>query len=87
MLVISALVGVFDGLGLTMFIPMFESVAKGVSNAQLGKLSFLSNFFQILGLEVNLYTALLIMLFFHLKRDFEIHARIPNSEIPGIFYT
>ncbi|MCB0409456.1 MAG: ABC transporter ATP-binding protein/permease [Flavobacteriales bacterium] len=68
MLVISALVGVFDGLGLTMFIPMFESVAKGVSNAQLGKLSFLSNFFQILGLEINLYTALLIMLFFFILK-------------------
>ncbi len=70
-LVFSILVGVLDGFGLAMFLPLLEAVDGDVSaNAgdKLGNLSFLVDFLETLGLSLNLNTVLLTMfVFFSLK--------------------
>lgn len=64
-LVLSILVGLMDGFGLAMFIPMLEMIGDGGASAEgLGNLSFLIKGLAIIGLELNLVTVLLTMLFF-----------------------
>lgn len=64
MLGISFLVGALDGLGLTMFIPLLESVSGDTSGNSLGNLSVIKNFFSVVDLELNLTVVLFTMLFF-----------------------
>jgi subfamily B ATP-binding cassette protein MsbA len=62
---LSILVGLMDGFGLAMFIPMLEMVGDGTASAEgLGNLAFLVKGLTVLGLELNLVTVLLTMLFF-----------------------
>ena len=62
-IVLNFLIGLFDGLGLAMFIPLI-SIATGSEegNQSLGKLKFLVDFLQNAGIELNLTTALLMMI-------------------------
>ena len=66
-LVVSLSVGLLDGFGLAMFLPLLQ-MADGqqteVDSEQLGNLSFLVEGMQSIGLELNLNTVLLIILFF-----------------------
>ncbi|PRY13299.1 ATP-binding cassette, subfamily B, MsbA [Pontibacter ummariensis] len=68
---LSILVGVLDGFGLAMFLPllqMIDSRAGEVDTEQMGNLSFLVEGLKTYGVELNLQTVLLIMLsFFTLK--------------------
>ncbi len=64
MLGISFLVGALDGLGLTMFIPLLESVSGSNSENSLGNLSVIKVLFNGIGLELNLTVVLFAMLFF-----------------------
>lgn len=67
---LSILVGVLDGFGLAMFLPLLEMVAGDgeVSGEQMGNLAFLVNGLQAMGLSLNLTVVLLVMLaFFSLK--------------------
>jgi len=67
---LSILVGVLDGFGLAMFLPLLEMVAGDteVTGDKMGNLAFLVNGLQALGLSLNLTVVLLIMLtFFTLK--------------------
>ncbi|MBS9525593.1 ABC transporter ATP-binding protein [Litoribacter alkaliphilus] len=62
---LSILVGLLDGFGLAMFIPMLEMVGDGGASAEgLGNLAFLINGLTYLGLELNLITILTTLVFF-----------------------
>lgn len=71
LLVVSILVGLLDGLGLAMFLPLLELVADSnaqASSAAMGNLAFILDGLQALGLQLTLTVVLLTMLaFFMLK--------------------
>ncbi|MCR9134122.1 MAG: ABC transporter ATP-binding protein/permease [bacterium] len=71
LLVVSILVGLMDGLGLAMFLPLLELVADQdtqATNEQMGNLAFILQGLQSLGLQLTLTVVLLTMLtFFILK--------------------
>jgi ABC-type multidrug transport system fused ATPase/permease subunit len=71
LLVVNILVGLLDGLGLAMFLPLLELVADQdgqASSAAMGKLAFVLHGLQALGLPLTLAAVLLAMLaFFTLK--------------------
>ncbi|WP_224999071.1 ABC transporter ATP-binding protein [Cesiribacter sp. SM1] len=65
-------VGVLDGFGLAMFLPLLQMVDSrsggDVDSEQMGNLSFLIDGLESIGLSLNLQTVLLVMLlFFSLK--------------------
>jgi ABC-type multidrug transport system fused ATPase/permease subunit len=66
-LLLSLFVGVLDGFGLSMFLPLLQ-MADGsnqeVDTEQMGSLSFLVEGISALGIPFNLYSILLIILFF-----------------------
>jgi subfamily B ATP-binding cassette protein MsbA len=67
---LSLLVGVLDGFGLTMFLPLLQMVndAESVNPDNLGKLAFLIRGIEALGVNFNLVSVLLVMIvFFVLK--------------------
>lgn len=71
LLVVSILVGLLDGLGLAMFLPLLELVDDSnaqASSAAMGNLAFILDGLQALGLQLTLTVVLLTMLaFFILK--------------------
>lgn len=66
----SILIGILDGLGLTMFLPLLQVVNESskVDPDSLGKLSFLINFIEKTGLSLNLISVLFFMAFFFLAK-------------------
>lgn len=67
LLVVSILVGLLDGLGLAMFLPLLELVADSnaqASSAAMGNLAFILDGLQALGLQLTLTVVLLTMLGF-----------------------
>jgi len=74
LILLSLIVGILDGFGLALFLPLLEMVSNqsGVSSGeQLGELSFLINFINILGFKMTLETILISMFsFFVLKGCF-----------------
>lgn len=65
---LSICVGVLDGLGLAMFLPLLQLTQESSNPESLGNLSFLVTGIESLGLGINLFTILMIMsLFFILK--------------------
>jgi len=71
LLVVSILVGLLDGLGLAMFLPLLKFVADSgtqTTNESMGNLAFLLDGIRALGLQLTLTVVLLTMLvFFTLK--------------------
>ncbi|WP_240612510.1 ABC transporter ATP-binding protein [Brumimicrobium salinarum] len=70
MLFLSILIGILDGLGLSMFLPLLQMAdgSSEVSSEGMGSLSFIIDGIQQLGFELNLITALIFMFtFFSLK--------------------
>ncbi len=67
---LNVVIGVLDGLGLTMFLPLLQLVNEGaeVDPESLGKLSFLIEFIEKTGIELNLFSVLLFMMFFFLTK-------------------
>lgn len=66
----SIFIGVLDGLGLSMFLPLLQMVndASSLESESLGKLSFLLDFIEFTGLALTLVTVLTFMsIFFFLK--------------------
>ena len=64
---ISILVGLLDGLGLAMFLPLLEMVSDPngtVSDEKMGNLAFVTQGIQGMGLPLNLTVVLMTMLFF-----------------------
>lgn len=78
MLALTMAVGVLDGFGLAMFLPLLEFVAtpeEGSVSRSLGNLAFITEGFERLGLTLTLTTVLLIILgFFSLKGVFKFLA-------------
>lgn len=66
MIGLGVLVGVLDGFGLAMFMPLLEMVndTKQANGSSLGNLSFLIEGMKSIGLSLNLTTVLIIMVFF-----------------------
>lgn len=67
MLFFSILVALMDGFGMTMFLPLFEMISSDGASAEgssLGKMEFLVNFVEGIGLTLNLEVILCVMLFF-----------------------
>lgn len=70
----SLLIGILDGLGLTMFLPLLQMVSDSsqVESESLGKLSFLVEFLTNLGIPLTLITILAFMaVFFFAKGIFQ----------------
>lgn len=71
LLIVSILVGILDGMGLAMFLPLLELLADQeaqASGSAMGNLTFLVDGLQALGLKLTLTVVLLTMLvFFCLK--------------------
>lgn len=70
MLFLSILIGVLDGLGLTMFLPLLQMAdgSSTVSSEEMGSMAFLVDGISNMGIELNIKTALLFMFgFFTLK--------------------
>ncbi|MCF1750130.1 ABC transporter ATP-binding protein [Mariniradius sediminis] len=66
-LLLSFSVGLMDGLGLAMFIPLLQMVGGEGSNVEsekLGNFEYFLNLLNYIGLELNLVTVLIIILFF-----------------------
>lgn len=63
---LSVVVGLLDGLGLTMFLPLLQLVSQSssVNPESLGRLRFLVDFFNILNVPLNVVSILCLMLFF-----------------------
>lgn len=68
---LSVLLGLFDGIGLALFIPLLQMVGGDASNSKtesLGGMSFILHGYSSLGIPVNLLTVLLlIIIIFALK--------------------
>lgn len=79
---LSILVGVLDGFGLAMFLPLLQMVAAdgSVSAEDMGSLSFLVDGIEALGLSLTLTVVLLTMLiFFSLKGLFIFFEKYKNA--------
>jgi ABC-type multidrug transport system fused ATPase/permease subunit len=85
--ILNILVGLMDGLGLSMFIPLLEFVSSSETGADKStELVFLSDFIVSMGLPFTLTTVLLIMLsFFILKGTFRFFAEYCNSVFQQFF--
>jgi len=69
-LILSVLVGVLDGFGLAMFLPLLQMVNEG-GNAKtqgLGKLDFLVNGIESMGFSITLLSILILMFVFFLLK-------------------
>lgn len=68
---LSFLIGVLDGFGLAMFIPLLKMSGSSQQNSgsdELGNLSFIPQFLENIGITLNITSALLVILvFFSLK--------------------
>ena len=71
-LFLSILIGVMDGLGLTMFLPLLKMVndSSSVDPEGLGKMGFLVEILNGFGLTLDLLTILAIMIFFFIGKGF-----------------
>lgn len=66
MIFLGIVVGIMDGFGLAMFMPLLEMVntAKGANGSSLGNLNFLIKGIEYFGLKINLVTVLVMMILF-----------------------
>lgn len=65
---LSILVGILDGFGLTMFLPLLELVSPSGTGSDLGNLDFVPKMIEGVGLSLNLKSVLFLMsVFFILK--------------------
>ncbi|MFD1316093.1 ABC transporter ATP-binding protein [Namhaeicola litoreus] len=71
---LSIAVGLLDGLGLTMFLPLLQlvSTSQEVTTDGLGKLDFIVIFLRNMGFELNLLVVLLTMTLFFILKGFAI---------------
>ncbi|CAM4238964.1 ABC transporter ATP-binding protein [Gillisia hiemivivida] len=62
---LSVIVGLLDGLGLTMFLPLLQLVSESgtVNPDSLGRLRFLVDFFEVVNIPLNLISIFCLMLF------------------------
>ncbi|WP_445713890.1 ABC transporter ATP-binding protein [Flavobacterium sp.] len=90
MILLGVIVGVLDGFGLAMFMPLLEMVneAKQANGSSLGNLGFLVTFMESLGLSLSLSAVLLMMVFFFIfKGIFKFFASFYNANLRKFFIT
>ena len=76
-LVLNFLVGLLDGLGLAMFVPLLAiATGSNTGNESLGNLEFLIDFIHTLGIELNLQNALILMVGLFALKNFFFYLRI-----------
>ena len=88
MIFLGVIVGVLDGLGLAMFMPLLEMVnnANKATGSSLGKLRFLVLGMESVGLSLNLVSVLLVMIFFFIfKGLIKFFASIYNAILRKFF--
>ena len=88
MLLLSILIGLLDGLGLTMFLPLLQMADGGTatSGEGLGNLGFIVEGFNSMGIELNIKVALLMLfIFFSLKGVIVYIASIYKVKINQFF--
>lgn len=88
MIVLGVLVGVLDGFGLAMFMPLLEMVndAKQANGSSLGNLRFLVEIMESIGLSLSLATVLLMMVFFFVfKGIIKFFASLYNATLRKFF--
>ena len=87
---LSLLVGVLDGFGLAMFLPLLQMVedsSQAAGGEQMGNMAFLVEGLQALGLTLNLRTVLLmILVFFSLKGVAKFIAEFYNVVLRQRFF-
>src|SRR4051812_33080095 len=70
-LVLSLLVGIMDGFGLAMFLPLLQMVDGShahAENVKMGNMSFLTRVFEYMGIGLTLEVVLVVIfIFFSLK--------------------
>lgn len=73
--VLSMLIGVLDGLGLTMFLPLLQMVggADTVDGSFLGNLRFITDAIENLGINLTLFSVVVIMVVFFLVKGAVIY--------------
>ena len=84
----SLFIGILDGLGLTMFLPLLQMVSDSskVDPQSLGKLKFVIDFIEAFGIELTVEVILLIMLiFFSCKGVFQYIAGIYRVRVQEWF--
>lgn len=59
-----------DGLGLTMFLPLLKMVNDSESTPNLGKLSYVVDLLNFLGLDLTIISILILMLIFFISKGF-----------------
>lgn len=90
LLVVSILVGLMDGLGLAMFLPLLELVADQDTQAtseQMGNLAFILLGLQSLGLQLTLTVVLLTMLAFFILKGIAKYASAYLNVVYQQFFT
>lgn len=88
MLLLSILIGLLDGLGLTMFLPLLQMADGGTatSGEGLGNLGFIVEWFNDMGIELNIKVALLMLfVFFSLKGVIVFVASVYKVKINQFF--
>lgn len=75
-IILNFLVGLMDGLGLTMFVPLLAIATNTETSDSLGKLQFLVDFIEKIGLELNLTTALGMMISLFILKGIFYYMRI-----------
>lgn len=88
MILLGILVGIMDGFGLAMFMPLLEMVSNAgqADGSSLGNLDFLVKGMARVGLSLNLLTVLLIMvLFFMLKGVAKFSSLTYNAVLRRLF--
>ena len=61
-LILNLLIGLLDGIGLTMFFPLLSIATNSeTSNESLGQLQIIIDFFKYIGIEINITNMLLLM--------------------------
>ena len=87
-MVLSLLVGVMDGFGLAMFIPLLQMVDAGSAppdSSNLGNMSFLVDIFSYLGISMTLGVVLMVIfIFFAMKGGLKFaegYLRVINEQL------
>ncbi|MDY3548094.1 ABC transporter ATP-binding protein [Riemerella anatipestifer] len=74
--VLNFLVGLLDGLGLAMFVPLLSIASGELGDSQsLGKIKYFIDFLQSLGVEINLVNALFVMIVLFLLKGIFYYCR------------
>ena len=73
---VNFLVGLLDGLGLAMFVPLLSIASHTANNESLGKLQFLLDLLIDMGFELNLLNALILMIGLFVLKGIFFYIRI-----------